>query len=174
MKLFQKLLLGPAALGLLSPIAVSASEANFKDTNDYSQSDFEVSIESFKPLSNKNPLLAGGEGLNHNHSDSSDIDVDTFSSTTSASFTANFAVGSIDDGSDSKIHAGFDYVVDLTTGFTGNDSLDVELEAGTLGQLSAVDFVSDGDKLAVASISYTKELGEKLTVFFGDGAAGND
>ena len=173
MKLFQKLLLGPAAIGLLSPIAVSASEANFKDTNDYSQSDFEVSIESFKPLSNKNPLLAGGEGLNHNHSDSSDIDVDTFSSTTSASFTANFAVGSIDDGSDSKIHAGFDYVVDLTTGFTGNDSLDVELEAGTLGQLSAVDFVSDGDKLAVASISYTKELGEKLTVFFGDGAAGN-
>ena len=173
MKLFQKLLLGPAAIGLLSPIALSASETNFKDTNDYSQSDFEVSIDSFKPLSNKNPLLAGGEGLNHNHSDSSDFDADSFSSTTSASFTANFAAGSIDDGSDSKIHAGFDYVVELSTGFTGNDSLDVELEAGTLGELSAVDFVDDGATLAVASISYTKELGEKLTVFFGDGAAGN-
>ena len=173
MKLFQKLLLGPAAIGLLSPIALSASETNFKDTNDYSQSDFEVSIDSFKPLSNKNPLLAGGEGLNHNHSDSSDFDADSFSSTTSASFTANFAAGSIDDGSDSKIHAGFDYVVELSTGFTGNDSLDVELEAGTLGELSAVDFVDDGATLAVSSISYTKELGEKLTVFFGDGAAGN-
>ena len=173
MKLFQKLLLGPAAIGLLSPIALSASETNFKDTNDYSQSDFEVSIDSFKPLSNKNPLLAGGEGLNHNHSDSSDFDADSFSSTTSASFTANFAAGSIDDGSDSKIHAGFDYVVELSTGFTGNDSLDVELEAGTLGELSAVDFVDDGATLAVSSISYTKELGEKLTVFFGDGAAGS-
>ena len=173
MKLFQKLLLGPAAIGLLSPIALSASETNFKDTNDYSQSDFEVSIDSFKPLSNKNPLLAGGEGLSTSNSDSSDFDADSFSSTTSASFTANFAAGSIDDGSDSKIHAGFDYVVELSTGFTGNDSLDVELEAGTLGELSAVDFVDDGATLAVASISYTKELGEKLTVFFGDGAAGN-
>ncbi len=173
MKLFQKLLLGPAAIGLLSPIALSASETNFKDTNDYSQSDFEVSIDSFKPLSNKNPLLAGGEGLSTSSSDSSDFDADSFSSTTSASFTANFAAGSIDDGSDSKIHAGFDYVVELSTGFTGNDSLDVELEAGTLGELSAVDFVDDGATLAVASISYTKELGEKLTVFFGDGAAGN-
>ena len=173
MKLFQKLLLGPAAIGLLSPIALSASETNFKDTNDYSQSDFEVSIDSFKPLSNKNPLLAGGEGLSTSNSDSSDFDADSFSSTTSASFTANFAAGSIDDGSDSKIHAGFDYVVELSTGFTGNDSLDVELEAGTLGELSAVDFVDDGATLAVSSISYTKELGEKLTVFFGDGAAGN-
>ncbi len=173
MKLFQKLLLGPAAIGLLSPIALSASETNFKDTNDYSQSDFEVSIDSFKPLSNKNPLLAGGEGLSTSNSDSSDFDADSFSSTTSASFTANFAAGSIDDGSDSKIHAGFDYVVELSTGFTGNDSLDVEIEAGTLGELSAVDFVDDGATLAVASISYTKELGEKLTVFFGDGAAGN-
>ncbi len=173
MKLFQKLLLGPAAIGLLSPIALSASETNFKDTNNYSQSDFEVSIDSFKPLSNKNPLLAGGEGLSTSNSDSSDFDADSFSSTTSASFTANFAAGSIDDGSDSKIHAGFDYVVELSTGFTGNDSLDVELEAGTLGELSAVDFIDDGATLAVASISYTKELGEKLTVFFGDGAAGN-
>ena len=173
MKLFQKLLLGPATLGMLSPIAVSASEANFIDTNVYSQSDIEVSIDSFKPLSTKNPLLAGGEGLDQNVGDSSDFDVDSFSSTTEASFTVNFASGSIDDGTDSKIHAGFDYTLALTTGFTGNDSLDVELEAGTLSQIDAIDFHTDGANLAVGSISYTKELGDKLTVFFGDGAAGN-
>ena len=173
MKLFQKLLLGPAALGLLSPIAVSASEANFKDANDYSQSDIEVSIESFKPLSSRNPLLAGGEGLNQSQGDTTDFNVDTFSSTTSAAFTVNFAAGSLDDGSDSKLHAGFDYKLNLTTGFTGNDSLDVEIEAGTLGQLDAIDFVTDGATLKVASISYTKSLGERLTVFFGDGAEGN-
>ena len=173
MKLFQRLLLAPTALGMLSPIVVSASEANFKDTTDYSQSDIEVSIDSFKPLSSKNPLLAGGEGVNNTQSDSSDFDVDSFSSTTSASFTSNFAVASIDTGSDSKIHAGFDYVMELSTGFTGNDSLDVEIEAGTLGQLDAIDFVTDGANLAIASISYTKDLGDKLTVFFGDGAAGS-
>ena len=181
MKLFQKLLLGPAALGLLSPLAVSASEANFKDTNDYSQRDFEVSIESFKPLSSRNPLLAGGEGSTNNTSDSSDFDVDSFSSTTSASFTANFAIGTIENNStlvssslaSTKTHAGFDYVMELTTGFSGNDSLDVEIEAGTLGQIDVLDFVTDGANLAVASISYTKDLGDRLTVFFGDGAAGN-
>ena len=173
MKLFQKLLLGPAALGMLSPIAVSASETNFKDTNDYSQSNIEVSIESFKPLSSKNPLLAGGEGLNQNAGESFDFDEDSFSSTTSASFTANFAAGSIDDGSSSTIHAGFDYVIGLTTGFTGNDSLDVEIEAGTLSEFDAIDFVADGKTLSLASISYTKELGDRLTVFFGDGAAGS-
>ena len=173
MKLFQKLLLGPAAVGLLSPIAVSASEANFKDTNDYSQNDIEVSIDTFKPLSSKNPLLAGGEGSNHSHSDSSDFDVDTFSSTTSASFTVNFAAGSLDTGSDSKTYSGYDYTLALTTSFTGDDSLDVELEAGNTSNLPELDLHSDGDSLAVGSISYTKSLGDKLTVFFGDGAAGN-
>ena len=173
MKLFQKLLLGPAALGLLSPIAVSASEANFKDTNDYSQNDIEVSIESFKPLSLKNPLLAGGEGTNHSSSDSSDFDADTFSSTTSASFTANFAAGSLDTGSDSKSYVDFDYTMALTTSFTGDDSLDVEIEAGTGTNLSELDLHSDGVGLAIGSISYTKSLGDKLTVFVGDGAAGN-
>ncbi len=177
MKLFQKLLLGPAAIGLLSPIAVSASEANFKETSDYSQSDIEVSIDSFKPLSSKNPLLAGGEGTNNSQSDSSDFDVDTFSSTTTASFTTNFAAGSIDDGvagTDSKVHTGFDYVIELSTGFSGNDSLDVELESGNLSNLSAIDFVSTTDSAVdVASITYTKDLGDRLTVFFGDGAAGS-
>ena len=173
MKLFQKLLLGPAAIGLLSPIAVSASEANFKDTSDYSHNDIEVSIDSFKPLSSKNPLLAGGEGSNHSHSDSSDFDADTFSSTTSASFTVNFAAGSLDTGSDSKSYHDFDYTMALTTSFTGDDSLDVEIEAGTGTNFSELDLHSDGAGLAIGSISYTKSLGDKLTVFFGDGAAGN-
>ncbi len=173
MKLFQKLLLGPAAIGFLSPIAVSASEANFKDTNDYSQNDIEVSIESFKPLSTKNPLLAGGEGSNHNHSDSSDFDADTFSSTTSASFTANFAAGSLDTGSDSKAYVDFDYTIALATSFTGDDSLDVEIEAGTGTNLTELDLHDGGASLSIGSISYTKSLGDKLTVFVGDGAAGN-
>ena len=62
MKLFQKLLLAPAAIGVLTPMAVSASEDNLKEVSNYSQSEIEISQDSFKPLSSINPLLAGGEG----------------------------------------------------------------------------------------------------------------
>ena len=42
MKLFQKLLLAPAAIGVLAPIAANATEANLKDVTSYSQSDIEI------------------------------------------------------------------------------------------------------------------------------------
>ena len=172
MKLFQKLLLGPAAIGLLSPIAVNASEANFKDTNDYSQNDIEVSIDTFKPLSSKNPLLAGGEGINQNNG-SSDFDVDSFSSTTSASFESNFVAAAIDTGDFKRSYSGYDYKISLSTSFSGDDSLDVEFEAGNTSNIPELDLGSDGDGIKVDSISYTKSLGDKLTVFFGDGAPGS-
>ena len=101
MKLFQKLLLTPVALGFFSPIAASASEANLMDVSSYSQVDVEVTQDTFKPLSKKNPLLAGGEGLGQDLV--SDFDGDTFSSTTSASFASNWAIGSIDGTANEKI-----------------------------------------------------------------------
>ena len=94
MKLFQKLLLGPAAIGLFAPITASASEANLMDVSSYSQVDVEVTQDTFKPLSTKNPLLAGGEGLGQGFND--DFDSDSFSATTSASFSSNWAVGAVD------------------------------------------------------------------------------
>ena len=81
MKFFQKLLLAPAAIGFLTPLAASASEVNLKEVSSYSQSGIEISQDSFKPLSSVNPLLAGGEGLNQ--SSSNDFDVDSFNATTS-------------------------------------------------------------------------------------------
>ena len=92
MKLFQKLLLAPAAIGLFAPISANASEANLMDVSNYSQVDVEVTQDTFKPLSSKNPLLAGGEGLGQDLV--SDFDGDTFSSTTSASFSSDFLFGS--------------------------------------------------------------------------------
>ena len=62
MKLFQKLLLAPAAIGVLTPMTASASEVNLKEVSSYSQSGIEISQDSFKPLTTANPLLAGGEG----------------------------------------------------------------------------------------------------------------
>jgi len=48
MKLFQQLLVAPAALGLMAPLAVSASELNFQDIDQYSSSQEQVtSIDQF-------------------------------------------------------------------------------------------------------------------------------
>ena len=168
MKFFQKILLAPAVAGLFSPIAANASEANLKGVTHYSESGIQINLDSFKPLSTKNPLLAGGEGMNHSHSDSSDFDGDSFSSTTSASFSSNWAIGAVEGlTAEEKVGVAWDYQIDLTTSFTGNDSLDVSIDAGT-GSLSELDLNGNGSGLIVDGIGYTTTLGEKLTVFFGD------
>ena len=175
MKLFQKLLLAPAALGLFAPIAANANESNLRDVTSYTQDQVEVSLDAFKPLSSKNPLLAGGEGTNHSHSDS-DFDVDTFSSTTTAAFTVNFALGTVEgDSSTDDLGMNYDWEMALATSFTGNDSLDVVLNAGTSALYTELDMTNTGSVVQLDSISYTSSLGDRTTAFVasGDGAAGS-
>ena len=175
MKLFQKILLAPATLGLLAPIAANANEANLGDVTSYSQNQVEVSLDSFKPLSSKNPLLAGGEGMNTSVGESAnDFDVDTFSSTTTASFTANFAAGSVDN-SQEELGVNYDWELALNTSFTGNDALDVVLNAGASKMFPELDMTNTGSQLEVDSISYTTSLGDRTTAFFasGNGSAGS-
>ena len=175
MKLFQKLLLAPAVIGLFAPFAANANESNFRDVTNYSQDQVNLSIDTFKPLSNKNPLLAGGEGMNHSHSDG-DFDVDSFSSTTTASFTSNFALGSVEGitGQDS-LGMNYDWEVALSSSFTGNDSLDVVINAGVSALMSELDMTNSGSKISVDTITYTTALGDRTTAFFalGGGTAGS-
>ena len=176
MKLFQKILLAPATIGLLTPMVANANEANFSDVTSYSQSQTEVTLDSFKPLSNKNPLLAGGEGMSNSQSvDGNDFDIDTFSSTTTASFTSNFAAGSVEGTSGDKLGVNYDWEMALTTGFNGNDSLDVVINGGGSALMTELDMTNTGSRLEVDSISYTTGLGERTTAFFasGNGAAGS-
>ena len=98
MKLFQKLLLAPAAIGVMAPIAANATEANLNDVTSYSQSDIEINTSAFDSLTNKNPLFAGGEGLNQNSA--SDFDSDSFSSTTTLDGKAVFVFGAVDGNLD--------------------------------------------------------------------------
>ena len=98
MKLFQKLLLAPAVMGVLTPMTASASEVNYKEVSNYSQSGIEINQDSFKPLSSVNPLLAGGEGLDSNTSD--DFASDSFSSTTTLDGKAVFVFGAVDGNLD--------------------------------------------------------------------------
>ena len=182
MKLFQKLLLAPAALGLFAPIAVNASESNFRDVTSYSQDQAELSLDTFKPLSNKNPLLAGGEGVSSSQS-GNDFDVDTFSSTTTASFTTNFALGSTEGATNSRdsdnLGMNYDWEIALSSSFTGNDSLDVVINGGQSKLLSELDMthtVNDidgngksGTRLFIDTISYTTSLGDRTTAFYSFG-----
>ncbi len=166
MKLFKRLLIAPAALGLLTPLAVSANEVNLKDVSNYS-TEFEIDSSSFDNSSSTSKLLAGGEGMIDDH-------VGGFSETTTASFSADFAVGA-EDGTDAgdSLQATYGFQIDLNTSFTGEDSLDISLDAGNGGgALAEFDQNSTSDALNVDGVSYTFPLAG-ATVFVGDNTDGS-
>ena len=160
MKLFQQLLVAPAALGLLAPLSVSASEVNFDDISTYSNDNLEIDVNSFNQKSTNN-LLAGGEGL----VDSSDT-VDGFSETTTASFGVDFVVGAEDGAASEAAAFGYQMGIGLSTSFTGEDSLDVAIDIGD-GTSGALAFDDTSDQLTVDGLTYTFPVGG-ATVMVGD------
>ena len=183
MKLFQRLLVAPAALGLISPIAVNATEVNLNEISNFSELESIEVVNTFDDDQlNETLLLAGGEGLG----DSSSYD-GSFSETTTASFSVDFAIGAVDGkgvtnsvtGSsttrDEGLQAVYGFQIDLNTSFTGEDSLDVSIDAGNGGTeaISEFDGNSNGDGLAVDGVSYTFPIGEKVTAIVGDNTDGS-
>ena len=226
MKLFQSLLVAPAALGLLAPVTAKAVELNLVDISRYSNVNVE-NISNFSDLypsdwsyqairdvvisRNCSNLMPSGsisrfeaaviinsclkdfaqitelenrliEEFNtelsvvRSHVDNLDsrfneFEASTFSSTTVASFAADFAIGAV-DGDQERTGFDYGYEVGLTTSFTGEDSLDVTLAAGA-GTLSEFDLAQDnGSNLVVDGISYTLPLGDKVTAFISQGVEG--
>ena len=178
MKLFHSLLVAPATLGLLAPLSANATEVNLNEISNYSDVESIEFANSFNnDESNLNPLLAGGEGLIDDHSHDGG-----FSETTTASFSADFYVGAedTDDGAatandfDDSIMAGYSFQIDLNTSFTGEDSLDISLDAGNAGTAGIVEFDGNGggDTLTVDGVAYTFPLGG-ATVFVGDSSDGS-
>ena len=182
MKLFQRLLVAPAALGLLAPISASANEVNLNEISNYSNVENIDFANSFNnDLRTESTLLAGGEGLVETTSDS-------FSSTTTASFSSTFYVGSIDEGDDDGLTTfTYDFGIGLETSFTGEDSLSVAILGGNAAT-TAVDGVMGGDMgvldvngtdvntpdyLVMDGIAYTFPLGG-FTVTAGDGVGVDD
>ena len=190
MKLFQRLLVAPAALGLISPLAANATEVNLNEIANYSDVEsFEVTNSFDNSQLTNDPLLVGGEGL---------VDTDSFdggfSETTTASFSVDFAVGAVDglnevtNGTtndqlegDQTVQATYGFQIDLNTSFTGEDSLDVSLDAGnglTTGPLAEFDLNgayagASADLLAVDGISYTFPATDKITAIVGDNTDGS-
>ena len=178
MKLFKSLLVAPAALGLMSPLSVSASEVNLSEIANYSDVESMEFANFFGNEESKNKtLLAGGEGLVDDHSHDGG-----FSETTTASFSTDFFLGYEDDDDaavpdqDDSVAAGYSFQIDLNTSFTGEDSLDISLDAGTQGPGNLNDLLdlnSAGDGLTVDGVAYTFPVGDKTTAFFGIDTDGN-
>ena len=160
MKLFQQLLLAPAALGLLAPLSVSASEVNFDDISTYSNDNLEIDLNSFNQKSTNN-LLAGGEGL----VESSDP-IGGFSETTTASFGVDFVVGAEDGAASEAAAFGYQMGIGLETSFTGEDSLSATIDIGD-GTSGALNFDDTTDVLTLDGLTYTFPVGG-ATVMVGD------
>ena len=175
MKFFHQLLVAPAAIGLLTPIAANANEVNFKGVSNYSDQDafIEINTSSFDNTPVTNPLLAGGEGMvvdSHDHNGG-------FSSTTVASQEASFLLYGNDGdpanmGDEEVVGAFYYYGMSLDTSFNGEDNLNVVLESGnTRDAVNAADILDfgaqNGDSLKVADINYTRSFGD-LSVTIGD------
>ena len=182
MKLFQRLLVAPAALGLFSPLAANATEINLNEIANYSDVesiDFANSFDNDQLT--KSSLLAGGEGLVDSYDGG-------FSETTTASFSTDFAIGYLDgkgistgvtDG-DEDVQAVYSFQIDLNTSFTGEDSLDISLDAGngpfdangSTSPLAEFDLNNTGDVLTVDGVSYTFPIGS-VTAMVGDNTDGS-
>ena len=169
MKLFQRLLVAPAAIGLLSPLASNATEVDLNEISNFSEVENLEIVNSFDKQDKTSQLIAGGEGL------VSDISSDSFSETTTASFSADMAIGAVDgDATGEAVGAVYGFQIDLNTSFTGEDSLDVSLDAGgAQASLDLLDLNGGDDSVTVDGVAYTFPLGDKTTVFFGDSMDGS-
>ena len=168
MKLFKSLLVAPATLGLLAPFSVNANEVNLNDISNYSDVDSIEFANSFeKEESTQSTLLAGGEGLVDSYDGS-------FSTTTTASFGADFVIGAVDGAGYLKEATTFEYQygMNLSTSFTGEDSLDLTIETGnagaTVGSTAVLNMNAMSDVMNLDGITYTFPLGDSLTVMVGD------
>jgi len=159
MKLFKSLLVAPATLGLLAPMSATANEVTINDFN------------AAEEIAVTNSRIDGLESRFNN------LEAGSFSETTSASFGSTFYVGSVSESPITEaVTFSYDFGMDLSTSFTGEDSLDVAIIGGNAGT-TPVDGYMGGDDttdaLILDGISYTFPLGG-ATVIVGDGVGVDD
>jgi len=152
MKLFKSLLVAPASLGLLAPIAATANEVTINDFNAAEQ------------IAVTNSRLDGLEARLNN------VEAGSFSETTTASFSVDTVIGAIDGDTTSEATS-FDYQfnIGLSTSFTGEDSLDIAIDSGSkkLSPIGKTMGFDSGNELIVDGVTYTFPLGG-ATMVVGD------
>jgi len=160
MKLFKSLLVAPATLGLLAPLSATANE---------------VTINDFAPAEELAVTNSRVDGL---EARLNDFEAGSFSSTTTAAFSADMAIGGVEGNTVTEaLVTDYGYQIDLTTSFTGEDTFAVAIDAGSAaGALAELDLngsPAGNDALSVDGITYTFPVGEKLTFLVGDSTSGS-
>ena len=158
MKLFKSLLVAPATLGLLAPMSATANEVTISDFN------------AAEEIAITNSRVDGLEARLNN------FEAGSFSETTTAAFAVNAYLGyedTADGTADDAVVSAYDFQIDLSTSFTGEDSLAVSLDAGNAGVDGIDEFggnetsAADVELLVVDGVSYTFPIGENTTAFVG-------
>ena len=148
MKLFKSLLVAPATLGLLTPIAASANEVTINDFNPAE----EIAV--------TNSRIDGLEARFNN------LEAGSFSETTTASFGVDFLVGAEDGATSEAAAFGYQMGIGLETSFTGEDSLSAAIDIGDAAA-DALALDSTGNVLTLDGLTYTFPVGG-ATVLVGD------
>ena len=144
MKLFQKLLVAPATLGLLAPMSATANEVTINDFNPAEE------------LAVTNSRVDGLEARLNN------FEAGGFSETTTASFSVDATIGSIDGDTISEATTfEYQYNIGLSTSFTGEDSLDVAIDSGSDGATTGDNPMAfdTGASLSVDGVTYSFPVG---------------
>ena len=160
MKLFQRLLVAPAALGLMAPIAANADISSVSNESEVIQ--------------------ARVDGV---EAQLEEIQAGAFSSTTTLSGKAAFQLGYVDEGgtaTDDEVAMTYMYQLNMNTSFTGDDLLYTRIKAGNGGDHWASDqakkngtYLSSGhnsassNELDVDKIWYQFPVGDNLKVWVG-------
>ena len=159
MKLFQRLLVAPAALGLMAPLAANADVTAISKDADLSSEVIQARVDGVEAQLGE--IMAG-----------------QFSSSTKLSGKAAFITGYVDDDAETdtdEITMEYMYQINLNTSFTGEDNLYTRIKTGNVsdhfkdkGQgtyLSAAN--GNGDTIKVDKLWYQFPVGESLQVWVG-------
>ena len=159
MKLFQRLLVAPAALGLMAPLAANADISPVSSESDLSSEVIQARVDGVEAQLGE--VMAG-----------------QFSSSTKMSGKAAFITGYVDDDAETdtdEITFEYMYQLNLNTSFTGEDNLYTRIKTGNVsdhfkdkGQntyLSAAN--GNGDTLKVDKLWYQFPVGDNLQVWVG-------
>ena len=151
MKLFKSLLVAPASLGLLAPMAATANEVTINDFN------------AAEEIAVTNSRVDGLEARLNN------FEAGSFSETTAASFSVDAVLGAIDGSTSETTSLDYQFNIGLSTSFTGEDSLDIAIDSGnsTASVLSTAMGFDAGTTLNVDGVTYTFPVGG-ATMMVGD------
>ncbi|KGG21295.1 putative porin precursor [Prochlorococcus marinus str. PAC1] len=165
MKLFQRLLVAPAALGLMAPLAANADVSPVSTESDFSSEVIQARVDGLE--SQLGEVMAG-----------------QFSSSTKLSGKAAFITGYVDNNaatSSDEITFEYMYQLNLNTSFTGEDNLYTRIKSGNVGDASGTvgHFVDKGqgtylsaansnnNAVKVDKLWYQFPVGDSMTVWVG-------